>query len=203
MTLHRLACVWLLLAVAGLTGCDSSTFNSVPIPEAGCDARLVGAWYAIEGPYGDVPPSNRFKLTVSDGCSSIAVQSLSPDMHVSEQPRSLHLGKDGQSTYAWLDVSPSDVGEPGTTSKDATSSYVVRYEVSSDQLLVRVVDHRDLEHRIVNGDIFGTVELRSHRKYSTVDNQVDADLQLQEFREKVKFLPRPLRFVRQTPGASK
>jgi hypothetical protein len=121
---------------------------------AGCDPALVGEWISLD----DKGVANgELHLSVSATCQ-MDMTGTSAKPVGAEGPTQVYSGRRAGQAYAWFNAAWAnrlfDVKEFQVDPRDI---YLFHYEVSGNELRLRSVDHKAVAHRIIDGDITGTV----------------------------------------------
>jgi hypothetical protein len=143
--------VWLLALTCA---CQGTSFQNAPLASAGCDPALVGEWISLD----DKGVANgELRLSISATCQ-IDMSGTSAKPVAAEGTTQVYTATRAGQAYAWFNAAWAnrlfDVKEFQVDPRDI---YLFRYEIGGNQLHLRSVDHKAVAHRIIDGDITGTV----------------------------------------------
>lgn len=143
--------VWLLALTCA---CQGTSFQNAPLASAGCDPAFVGEWISVD----DKGVANgELRLSVSATCQ-IDMSGTSAKPVAAEGTTQAYTATRAGQAYAWFNAAWAnrlfDVKE---FQVDPGDVYLFRYEVNGNELHLRSVDHKAVAHRIIDGDIKGTV----------------------------------------------
>lgn len=145
----------MLMCVLALTcACQATSFQTPPLADGDCDPALAGGWVSLDD---KGVPNGDLRLLISASCQ-INLTGTSVKQAPPEGPTQAHMARHGGQSYAWLDAGWANrMMEVKEFQVDPGDVYLFRYEVHDDELLLQTVDHKVVAHRIIDGDIAGTV----------------------------------------------
>ena len=173
---------WLpIFPVAGLAGCAATTFQNPTVAELACDARLVGDWWSIAAPESNGTPCE-VELKINKTCNFTMIEHKK-DAEASSDPTMLHVGRDGDKDYFWLDATWAFERVQSTEPAPAGDVYVLRYVVQDNDLQLYTIDDLPVAHRILNDELKGEV----HKTQSTLVNRLTGTVTPDQLRNKIAF----------------
>jgi hypothetical protein len=167
----------LLLAVL-CGGCETVVFQAPPVAAQPCDAALVGNWLSV----GDRKDNaGEVELRIAADCTLLFVEHEKGAPREGE-PTPLHVGRDGNIAYAWVDARwaekrmalHTDLAKPDEPSAFPEGDIaLMRYRVSGRRLELRQADPKAFANRIVDGELMGVVHSQSDELAVRVTAPVD------------------------------
>ena len=145
----------LLLCALGC-GCASTSFQSAPLAaDPGCDPALAGNWASVNDAGG---PDDEMHLAIGADCS-LAVTDRDGGRLREGPATTLSVAHVADQRYAWVSAEWADLRFEATEEFRAPAGdvYLFRYRVAGDTLAVEFVDHKAVAHRLIDGDLKGTV----------------------------------------------
>ena len=158
-----------LLALAGLVGslcgCVSTSFEFPPLAAQACDPALVGTWQSLDK---SGKADGEMRLQISPECKLDATDvSAGKERH--GEATVLSTARRGGQSYAWINAGwASRRFEFKELPADSQDAFLFRYRVQGGQLQVESIDHVYLAHKIIDGQVAGSV----HKDENDLINRV-------------------------------
>ena len=145
-----------LLLCALASGCASTSFQSAPLAaDPGCDAALPGHWASVND---EGSPNDEMHLAIGADCS-LTVTDRDGGRLREGPATTLSVAHLADQRYAWVPAAWADLRFEATEEFRAPAGdiYLFRYRVSGDTLAVEFVNHKAVAHRLIDGELQGTV----------------------------------------------
>jgi len=186
--MNSIRCLSLVL-LAGLVGCQATTFQNPPLAEGACDARLTGDWLSVADSKSNDTPGE-VELKIDNGCSLSLIEHKK-DGDVGGDATKLHVGRDRSQEYFWLDATWAFKRAQSTQPAPVGDAYVLRYTIRGKELQLFTIDDRAVAHRILDDKLKGEV----HKTESTLVNRLTGSVTAEQLRS-IAFDANPARFTR-------
>ena len=141
----------LLPLLAGLSACESTSFQAPPVAEAACDPAIVGTWLSVD----DKNPGE-VELQIDKSCKLLFVENEKSGRKEGA-PTQMHVGSDGDARYLWVDAAWAKQRFEMSDAPPAGDIYLLRYAVAGDELTLELPDDKAIAHRIVDGKLRGEI----------------------------------------------
>ncbi len=182
---------WLpLVLLIGLSGCEATTFQNPPLAERVCDQQLVGDWISITDSSSNDAPGE-IELQIDKACSLWMIEHKK-DGDVSGDATAIHVGRDGTQDYFWIDAPWAFKRAQSTEPAPAGDIYVLRYNLSGQELQLYTIDNRAVAQRILDDELKGEI----HKTEGTLVNRLTGTVTPQQLRNEIAFDAKPARFTR-------
>jgi hypothetical protein len=159
----------LLLVCIALTGCESTTFDSMPAGASdACPVNWPGGWIAIDDQGHDDPG---FAVFVSPQCAieNVSVTEKSP-APAALKPMFWHNAGHEYALLGVIDSYSLMAEKRDADSVPAPGYFMLRWEIENQQMALRAPAHKRVATLIVNGAIDGSVERKKDRSLHNVIN---------------------------------
>jgi hypothetical protein len=166
MMLRITAC---LLALGLLAGCESTRFEAPPVAERTCDAALAGTWLSTGDDPGD---EGEVELRIGADCRLDFIEH-GKDGTKTGEPTPLHVGRDADRTYLWVDANWAEVRMGEKARADAGDVFVLRYRARGDRLELWQVDTKAAAHRVIDNELKGDVHQADDELHVRLKQPVD------------------------------
>jgi hypothetical protein len=163
----------LLTLLAGLSACESTSFQAPPVARTACDPALAGTWLSVD----DKDPGE-VELQIDKGCRLLFVEN-EKDGRKEGAPTQLQVGSDGDVRYLWVDAAWARERFEMSDAPPAGDIYLLRYAVAGDELTLELPNDKAIAHRIVDGKLRGEIS----RSETTLRNRLLAPVDPAALRE--------------------
>ena len=157
-----------LLAMLVLTGCESTRFEAPPV-KATYDKAILGRWLSVgdtPGERGEVELRITHRRGAHDGApegggfevwDELVFVENKKEGTTKGEPTDLHVGRDGDRRYLWVDANWAEVRMGETPRADKGDVFVFRYRIDGDRLELWQPDTQAIAHRVIDNKLKGDV----------------------------------------------
>jgi hypothetical protein len=162
-----------------LAACQMTTFETPPLAATpGCDPALVGRWGSDDGEDPPTPRPTNAKyvpppelVLVIDAACSLDVEEYTQDGVRHGEPTRLHLARQGELRYAWVDAGWAMARFREEHRFPAGDILLMRFTLDGDRLDVFNIDDKLAAHAIIDGDLTGEVQYTDHELYNRLTGE--------------------------------